>query len=132
MLSLPVCRLPVCHTQVESLKAARAEAKGNPYREYVLDKQLAFVADPSNIAFEELELPQLIQVCGGGRAFMRGRGQGHGERETEGRGGQEGREDLLAGERVQRLLACWGTPLMTGREQGRLLVAAALAHQLWG
>lgn len=46
---------------VESLKAARAEAKGNAYKEYVLDKQLAFVVDPSNISFEELELPQLIQ-----------------------------------------------------------------------
>lgn len=78
-------------SQVESLKAARAEAKGNPYREYVLNKQLAFVADPSNIAFEELELPQLIQVCGGGRAFMRGRGQGHRAREREGRGGAGGK-----------------------------------------
>jgi hypothetical protein len=48
--------------QVETLKAARAEAKGHAYREYALDKQLAFVSDPSNIAFEELELPQLIQV----------------------------------------------------------------------
>lgn len=52
------CYLP----QVESLKAARAEAKGNAYFEYTLDKQLAYVSDPSNIAFEELELPQLIQV----------------------------------------------------------------------
>jgi DNA repair exonuclease SbcCD ATPase subunit len=46
---------------VESLKAARAEAKGHAYREYALDKQLAFVSDPSNIAFEELELPHLIE-----------------------------------------------------------------------
>jgi hypothetical protein len=53
---------PHTHTQVESLKASRAAAKGNPYLEYALDKQLAFVSDPANIAFEELELPQLIQV----------------------------------------------------------------------
>lgn len=51
--------------QVESLKAARAEAKGHAYREYALDKQLAFVSDPSNIAFEELELPHLVQVGAG-------------------------------------------------------------------
>jgi len=63
--STPLQRLADHHKEVaelvESLKAARAEAKGNAYREYVVDKHLAFVSDPTNIAFEELELPQLIQ-----------------------------------------------------------------------
>lgn len=63
--STPLQRLAAHHKEVaelvESLKASRAEAKGNAYREYVLDKHLAFLADPTNIAFEELELPQIIQ-----------------------------------------------------------------------
>jgi len=66
--------------QVESLKASRAEAKGNAYREYVLDKHLAFLADPTNIAFEELELPQIIQVR------QQGRGGGEGEQAHRGGG----------------------------------------------
>ena len=61
VVCVPPPRLPVVH-QVESLKAQRAEAKGNAYREYVVDKHLAFVSDPTNMAFEELELPQVIQV----------------------------------------------------------------------
>lgn len=44
--------------------------------------------------------------CGGGD-----RGKG------EERAGQEGRERPFFAERVQRLLACWGTPMMTGGEQ---------------
>jgi hypothetical protein len=67
----------VC-VQVESLKAARAEAKGHAYREYALDKQLAFVSDASNIAFEELELPHLIQVEGQGCHEGSGDGLGNG------------------------------------------------------
>lgn len=114
--------------QVESLKAARAEAKGNAYREYVLDKQLAFVADPSNIAFEELELPQLIQVCGGGHVFMRGRGQGEGGR--TGRAGGKGAPFLRReGAKAAGLL---GDTNDDRRGAGAALVAAALAHQLRG
>lgn len=48
--------------QVASLKQARKEAAGHAYMEYVLDKQLKFVSDPSNTRFEELELPELIKV----------------------------------------------------------------------
>ncbi|KAF8072650.1 hypothetical protein HT031_000310 [Scenedesmus sp. PABB004] len=45
---------------VAALKAQRAGAAGHAYQEYVLDKQLAFLADPTNVAFEELELPEAI------------------------------------------------------------------------
>lgn len=50
---------------VASLKKQRAEVAGHAYMEYVLDKQLAFLSDPSNTRFEELELPELIKVTQG-------------------------------------------------------------------
>lgn len=62
LMYTPPPSLPSSVPQVESLKASRVDAKGNAYLEYVLDKHLAFLADPTNIAFEELELPQIIQV----------------------------------------------------------------------
>jgi hypothetical protein len=48
--------------QLASLKQQKKEAAGHAYLEYVLDKQLKFVSDPSNTRFEELELPELIKV----------------------------------------------------------------------
>eukprot|EP00775_Hariotina_reticulata_P010525 gene10525-10685_t len=47
--------------QVAALKAQRAEAAGNAYLEYVLDKHLAFLNNPENMQFEELELPDVIR-----------------------------------------------------------------------
>lgn len=47
--------------QLASLKQQKKEAAGHAYLEYVLDKQLKFVSDPSNTRFEELELPELIK-----------------------------------------------------------------------
>jgi len=51
--------------QVSALKAQRAEAAGNAYLEYVLDKHLAFLNNPENMRFEELELPEVIRVSWG-------------------------------------------------------------------
>lgn len=50
---------------VDTLKQQKAEAKGNPYLEYAIDKQLAFLSNPENISFEEIELPEVIKVCNG-------------------------------------------------------------------
>ncbi len=47
---------------LEDLKAQRTAAAGHAYLEYVLSKQTAFLADPSNMRFEELELPELVKV----------------------------------------------------------------------
>lgn len=46
---------------IAALKAQKADAKGNPYLEYAIDKQLAFLSNPENISFEELELPDIIK-----------------------------------------------------------------------
>jgi hypothetical protein len=46
---------------VTALKAQKAEAKGHPYLEYAIDKQLAFLSNPENINFEEVELPEIIK-----------------------------------------------------------------------
>lgn len=48
--------------KLAALKQQRSEAAGSAYLSYVLDKQIAFLSDPSNTAFEELELPELIKV----------------------------------------------------------------------
>eukprot|EP00879_Flechtneria_rotunda_P024559 GHRR01026039.1.p1 GENE.GHRR01026039.1~~GHRR01026039.1.p1 ORF type:complete len:229 (-),score=108.03 GHRR01026039.1:698-1384(-) len=47
--------------RVEDLKKQKAEAAGHAYLEYVLDKQLQFLQDPSNVSFEELELPEVVK-----------------------------------------------------------------------
>eukprot|EP00878_Enallax_costatus_P000627 GHUV01000730.1.p1 GENE.GHUV01000730.1~~GHUV01000730.1.p1 ORF type:complete len:638 (+),score=262.56 GHUV01000730.1:185-2098(+) len=46
---------------INALKQQKAEAKGNPYLEYAIDKQLAFLSNPENITFEEVELPEVIK-----------------------------------------------------------------------
>lgn len=51
-----------CSGAIAALKAQKADAKGNPYLEYAIDKQLAFLSNPENISFEELELPDIIKV----------------------------------------------------------------------
>lgn len=47
--------------KAKALAAEKAAAAGNAYLEYALDKQIAFVSDPSNTAFEDVLHPELVQ-----------------------------------------------------------------------
>lgn len=53
-----------CSGAVAALKSQKADARGHPYLEYAIDKQLAFLSNPENINFDELELPEIIKVGG--------------------------------------------------------------------
>ena len=49
-----------CAPAVAAIKAQQAAHAGHAYMEYALSKQASFLADPSNVAFDEVLHPELL------------------------------------------------------------------------